>query len=143
MATQGPSLFYVLRGEIGRASELLAIGKNLFINLVEKIARELTISNCWICRGALMSEEWPWKESSLNAYQLLLWNHSITFRESDHPQSWILTPEVIGKECLERTGPTYDKWVGETPCKWVLSYNETNLTWRPKNWVLAPNATNL
>jgi hypothetical protein len=76
-----------------------------------------------------VSEEWPWKVSSLNVYQLLLWNHSITIKEIDPPQFWILTSEVIGEECLERTGLTYDKWVGETPCKGVLSYNETNLTW--------------
>jgi hypothetical protein len=32
--------------------------------------------------------------------------------------------------------------VGETPCKWVLSYNETNLTWWPDKstwyWALSP-----
>jgi hypothetical protein len=42
----------------------------------------------------------------------------------------------------QRTGPTYDKWVGKTPCKRVLSYNETNLTWQPKKhtwyWASSP-----
>jgi hypothetical protein len=87
-----------------------------------------------------MIEEWPWKGSSLNAYQLLLWNHSIAIK--DCPQSCILTTEVIGEECLVRTGPTYDKWVGKTPWKWVLSFNETNLTWQPKKptwyWASSP-----
>jgi hypothetical protein len=87
MATQDPGLYNELRSDIGRGLELLTIGKNLFIDLAEKITRELNVSNCWICGGALMSEEWPWKGSSLNAYQLLLWNHSITVKESDHPQS--------------------------------------------------------
>jgi hypothetical protein len=32
---------------------------------------------------ALMSEEWLWKGTSLNAYQLLLWNQSITRQESN------------------------------------------------------------
>jgi hypothetical protein len=87
MATQDPGLYNELRSDIGRGLELLTIGKNLFIDLAEKITRELNVSNCWICGGALMSEEWPWKGSSLNAYQLLLWTHSITVKESDHPQS--------------------------------------------------------
>jgi hypothetical protein len=33
------------------------IGKNLFIDLVERIAKELNVSNCWVCKG---NEEWPW-----------------------------------------------------------------------------------
>jgi hypothetical protein len=140
MATQGPGLYDELRSEKRRGLELLAIRKNLFIDLAEKISRELNVSNYWICRGALMSEEWSWKEFSLNAYQLLLWNHSIAIK--DCPQSCILTTEVIGEECLVRTGPTYDKWVGKTPWKWVLSFNETNLTWQPKKptwyWASSP-----
>jgi hypothetical protein len=43
-----------------------------------------------------MSEEWPWKGTGLNAYQLLLWNQSITRQENNQPQTWILTSEVIG-----------------------------------------------
>jgi hypothetical protein len=35
MATQGPSLYDDLRGKIGRRLKLLAIGKNLFIDLAE------------------------------------------------------------------------------------------------------------
>jgi hypothetical protein len=72
MANQGPRLYNELRGEIGRGLERLSIGKNLFIDMAEKIARELNISNCWVCRYALMSEEWPWIGSWLSAYQLLL-----------------------------------------------------------------------
>jgi hypothetical protein len=55
MATQSPGLYNELRGKIGRGLELPAIGKNLFINLAEKITGELSISNCWIGRGILMS----------------------------------------------------------------------------------------
>jgi hypothetical protein len=64
-----------------------------------------------------MSKEQPWKGSSLNAYQLLLWNYSIITRESDHPQSWILKSEVIREECLKRSGPTHDKLVVNTLVK--------------------------
>jgi hypothetical protein len=87
MATQDPSLCNELRGETERGLELLTIGKNLFIDLAEKIIRELNVSNCLTCGGALTSDKWIWKGSILNAYQLLLWNHSITIKESDHPQT--------------------------------------------------------
>ena len=68
-----------------------------------------------------MSEEWPWKETSLDALHLLQWNHSITERKNNWPQSWVLASEVIGKECISRTGPDFTQWVGETPCKRTFS----------------------
>jgi hypothetical protein len=58
MATQGPSLYNECRDETGKELELLPIGKNLFKDLAEKIAREINVSNCWLCGGTLMSEEW-------------------------------------------------------------------------------------
>jgi hypothetical protein len=50
--------------------DLPTIGKNLFVDLAERIAGEPNVSNCWVCGGALMSEEWSWKGASLNAYQI-------------------------------------------------------------------------
>jgi hypothetical protein len=44
------------------------MGKNLFVVLEERIDKILNASNCWLCRGNLMSEEWPWNGSDLNAY---------------------------------------------------------------------------
>lgn len=68
-----------------------------------------------------MSEEWPWKGTSINALHLLQWNLSITERENNWPQSWVLTSEVFGEECIGRTGPNYIQWVGESPHKRKLS----------------------
>jgi hypothetical protein len=61
-----------IRSELGRILDLPTIGKNLFVDIAERIVKELDVSNCLMCRGALMSEEWPWKGTNLNAYQLLL-----------------------------------------------------------------------
>jgi hypothetical protein len=81
--------------------------------------------------------------TTLNAYQLLLWNQSITRQENSWPQTWILTSEVIGEECTKKTRLEYEKWVGETPCKRVHSWNGTNLTWWPDEpkwyWTLPPS----
>jgi hypothetical protein len=48
----------------GLASSFLYIprtGKNLFVDLAKRIAKELNVSKCWMCGGALVSEEWSWK----------------------------------------------------------------------------------
>jgi hypothetical protein len=94
----------------------------------------------WRC-----SSEWGMvlERTGLNAYQLLLWNQSITRQESNQPQTWILTLEVIGEKYIKRTRPGYEKWVEETPCRRVLSWNGTNLTWWPNSpkwyWALPPS----
>jgi hypothetical protein len=68
------SLYNKIRSELGRELDLPTIGKNLFVDLAERISKEINISNCWVCRGTLMSEQWSWKGTGLNAYQHLLWN---------------------------------------------------------------------
>ena len=35
-------------------------GKNLFVDLMQRIAQELNITGCWICGGSQMSEQWSW-----------------------------------------------------------------------------------
>ncbi|NXH22318.1 ENR1 protein, partial [Bucco capensis] len=78
-------------------------GKNLFVDLGEWINRELNVTNCWVCGGALMTEEWPWKGSSLGPIELLKWNCTETER-INRPEGWILSSVVTGQECLQRKG---------------------------------------
>ncbi|NXJ72415.1 ENR1 protein, partial [Rostratula benghalensis] len=66
-----------------------SLGKNLFIDLAQRIAGELNITDCWVCVGPLMSEEWPWKGTSLSPLQILKWNHSIVAEENKRPFVWI------------------------------------------------------
>jgi hypothetical protein len=49
-ATQstGP-LYNKIRDELGKGLDLLTIGKKFFVDLAERIAKELNISNCWVC----------------------------------------------------------------------------------------------
>jgi hypothetical protein len=78
-ASQGTGpLYSEIRSELCRGLDLLTTGKNLFVDLVERIVKELNVSNYWVCGGVLVSKEWPWKGTSLHGYQLLLWNQSIT-----------------------------------------------------------------
>ncbi|NXE17076.1 ENR1 protein, partial [Lophotis ruficrista] len=53
---------------------LPSLGKNLFVDLAERTAGELEVTNCWVCGGLLMSEEWPWKGISLGPLQIVKWN---------------------------------------------------------------------
>ncbi|RMB96459.1 hypothetical protein DUI87_27134 [Hirundo rustica rustica] len=45
---------------------LSASSKNLFLDLVQEIATELGLTNCWICRGLRSAERWPWKGVFIN-----------------------------------------------------------------------------
>ncbi|NXW59557.1 ENR1 protein, partial [Eurystomus gularis] len=83
--------------------QLPGLGKNLFVDLMERIVQALNVTNCWICGGALMTEEWPWKGSSLNSQEILKWNNTQISHEH-RPEEWILSSEVIGDECIQRTG---------------------------------------
>jgi hypothetical protein len=46
-----------LRSELGKGLALPTIGKNHFVDLVERTAKKLNVSNCWVYGGVLMSEE--------------------------------------------------------------------------------------
>ncbi|NXX09555.1 ENR1 protein, partial [Tricholaema leucomelas] len=89
--------------QLEKEIDISRMGKNQFVELGERISKELNITNCWVCGGALMSEEWPWKGSSLGPIELLKWNQASTSGEN-RPEGWILSSTVIGEECLWRTG---------------------------------------
>ncbi|NXL66516.1 ENR1 protein, partial [Chordeiles acutipennis] len=88
-----------LEEEIG----LPKLGQNLFVDLEERISRELNITNCWICEGPLMTEECPWKGSSLGPKELLQWNYTTSSR-GHWPEGWILSSTTLGEECLRIEG---------------------------------------
>ncbi|NXK01345.1 ENR1 protein, partial [Corythaixoides concolor] len=77
---------------------------NLFVNLVTKTAKELNVSDCWICGGPLMAEEWPWKGTSLSALDIIQWNHTAITSGIMRPEGWVLSSTVTGQECLKRFG---------------------------------------
>ncbi|NXY42603.1 ENR1 protein, partial [Ceuthmochares aereus] len=80
------------------------LGKKLFVDLAERIAKELNVSGCCSCGGPLMSEKWPWKGSSVDPLQILKWNHSLSPEERLRPLGWVLSSGVIGMECISHMG---------------------------------------
>ncbi|NXL49144.1 ENR1 protein, partial [Podilymbus podiceps] len=83
---------------------LPGLGQNLLVDLMQWVARELNVSNCWICGGALMTEEWPWRGESLEVVEILKWNRTEILKGEYHPEGWILTSEAVAGECICRTG---------------------------------------
>lgn len=51
--------------------ELPSPDRNLFIDLMQEIAKEFGLSNCWIRGGLKSAEKWPWRGESLAPEQLL------------------------------------------------------------------------
>nr|KAF6418725.1 hypothetical protein HJG63_008750 [Rousettus aegyptiacus] len=109
-----------LKKTLGQDLDLPTLGKNLFVDLAERIAHAVGVTKCWVCGGALMGEDWPWKGTSLDAFYLLQWNHTVAQHEECRPRTWVLSSEVVGEECLTQIGPSYTQRVGETPCRRIL-----------------------
>ncbi|NXR52365.1 ENR1 protein, partial [Hippolais icterina] len=114
--------------EIRKENRYLKTGEKSVCGMRERISKELNIINCWVCGGALTSEEWPWKGSSLGLIELLKWNQTST-RGENRPEGWMLSSIVIGEECLWCTGKNFLNEVGNTPCKRYKVSNGTSTWW--------------
>lgn len=65
-----------LNQQLEKEIDISRFEKNLFVELGERISKELNITSCWVCGGALMTEKWPWKGNSLGPVELLKWNRT-------------------------------------------------------------------
>ncbi|NWX05337.1 ENR1 protein, partial [Caloenas nicobarica] len=79
-------------------------GKNLFVDLMQEIIKELNVTGCWICGGSQMTEQWPWRGEGVSLEQLLKWNQTHKSLIEIRPEGWILSHEVIGLICITRIG---------------------------------------
>ncbi|NWJ08223.1 ENR1 protein, partial [Crypturellus undulatus] len=77
--------------------------ENLFVTLMKEIAQELNVTSCWICGGVQMTGQWPWRGEGLTPDQLLEWNRAET-SGTKRPEGWVLSNDVIGRECIEIKG---------------------------------------
>ncbi|NXK69128.1 ENR1 protein, partial [Sylvietta virens] len=77
-------------------------GKNLFVNMIERISKELDLKECWVCGDTKTSEIWPWEGFSLSPLEILKWKQTnIKMREKEQ---WSLSSKIIGEECITRRG---------------------------------------
>lgn len=88
--------------------------------LVEKISKELNLTNCWVCGNTQMAEVWPWEGISLKQIKILRWKKTeqkVSATKLRGREQWKLKSNVIGEECICRKGKMYKTVVGETSCK--------------------------
>ncbi|NXO21190.1 ENR1 protein, partial [Cisticola juncidis] len=91
----------------GKESRSEMYNKNLFINLVEQISRELNVTNCWICGSTQMTDMWPWEGTSLSAVDILRWKQTkpeLKIKNQRGNENWELKSKIIGEECIKRIG---------------------------------------
>ncbi|NXT53673.1 ENR1 protein, partial [Pluvianellus socialis] len=84
--------------------EFPTFGQNLFVGLATKIVEGLNITNCCVCGGPLMADQWPWKGTALGAFEIIRWNHNFTNSGVRWSGGWVLSAVVIGVDCLRRDG---------------------------------------
>uniref|UniRef100_A0A8C0VC15 Uncharacterized protein n=1 Tax=Cyanistes caeruleus TaxID=156563 RepID=A0A8C0VC15_CYACU len=109
--------------------------QNLFIDLMQEIATELGLSNCWICGGLKSAERWPWKGEGLTPEQLLKWTGLKLSKTTWRPEGWVIDKRIIGTFCISREGKEFTELVGYTPCVKTLSVNSDKKTkiWQPES----------
>lgn len=109
--------------------------KNLFIDLVEKISKELNLTDCWVCGSTQMTEIWPWEGNSLSPLEILRWKQMRLPNEilkSRGREKWELKLKVLGEECILRAGRRYSTRVGKMACKRYLVVKNSGIRWVPK-----------
>ncbi|XP_058717405.1 endogenous retrovirus group 3 member 1 Env polyprotein-like [Poecile atricapillus] len=121
-----------LRIKKGNLDETL--GKNLFIDLMERISRELNLTNCWVCGNTQMSDIWPWEGISLAPLDILRWKLTEQKPQMGNRgrEQWDLKTRVIGEECIKRTGKKYKTPVGKMACKRYLTVKDSGSRWIPQ-----------
>lgn len=120
----------------------IPLGKNLFIDLVERISKELNLIDCLVCGSTQMIEIWPQEGISLSPLEILRWKQVGQEPEvlgSREKENWDLKSRVIGEECIMRTGKRYDTPVGKMLRKRYLIIKDLDTKWVPKepNWYWA------
>lgn len=115
--------------------ELPSPDRNLFIDLIQEIATELGLSNCWICGGLKSAEKWPWKGEGLAPEHLQKWDSPRVSKLVQRPEGWALDQRVISSICVSQKGREYTEMVGYTSCVSTLTVNSDS---KSKVWLPAP-----
>lgn len=111
----------------GKAQIVSDKARNLFIEFAETVAKTIGVSNCFVCGGTNMGEQWPWEaiEASAEVLANLSATGNVTRRTSlASDVTWTLTTNLVGKACYKQNR-TSGPQVGDLMC---LGY------WENGNW---------
>ncbi|NXD03721.1 ENR1 protein, partial [Certhia familiaris] len=108
-------------------------GKNLFVDLVERISKELNVTICWACGNTQMTDIWPWEGISLGPLELLRWKQKLLSMGIRKQEQWNLKEKIIGEECILRRGGEFNTPVGNMACKRYQVIKNAATRWVPKD----------
>uniref|UniRef100_A0ABM5FV82 Endogenous retrovirus group 3 member 1 Env polyprotein n=1 Tax=Pogona vitticeps TaxID=103695 RepID=A0ABM5FV82_9SAUR len=102
---------------------------NLFIELAQTIAATLNVSNCYICGGTILGDQWPW--------EAIEWNFTTPYNLTGQPEHsgrtrWDLSNNLVGTACIQRTPDRLSAPIpiGDSNCQNVRVINGTSMsTW--------------
>uniref|UniRef100_A0A8C8R523 Envelope protein syncytin-Car1 n=1 Tax=Pelusios castaneus TaxID=367368 RepID=A0A8C8R523_9SAUR len=116
--------------------KMVTPGRNLFLELASSISQSLNVSNCFVCGGTLMGDEWPWEGAEWNVSTEFNISLGTAFTGLGRGQ-WILRNRFVGQWCLQRITPTGPR-VGDTDCQTLTILNGTVSHW-PNSSSIPPN----
>uniref|UniRef100_A0A8C7E2U7 ENR1 protein n=1 Tax=Naja naja TaxID=35670 RepID=A0A8C7E2U7_NAJNA len=97
------SLFHSYYEEVRKVQEisLPPVAHNMFLSLAETIAKELMVTNCFVCGGTNMGEQWPWEAQEVNYTHVRANPQNFTFRRTGE-EVWAVTTNLVGNICYHR-----------------------------------------
>ncbi|XP_053147676.1 endogenous retrovirus group 3 member 1 Env polyprotein-like [Hemicordylus capensis] len=111
--------------EMGTVMEVPAVTKNLFVDLAERVSLSLSVTNCYVCAGTKMGEQWPWEAREVD-YVKISRSPNLTWTDHQHPTRWVLQNSIIGSRCFIRpAGQKYNISMGAPACEAGMVCNTT------------------
>ncbi|XP_053158430.1 endogenous retrovirus group 3 member 1 Env polyprotein-like [Hemicordylus capensis] len=111
--------------EMGTTVEVPAVTKNLFVDLAERVALSLSVTNCYVCAGTKMGEQWPWEAREVD-YVNISRSPNLTWTDQQRPTQWALQNSIIGSRCFIRpAGQKYNISTGTLACEAGMVCNTT------------------
>ncbi|XP_034293470.1 endogenous retrovirus group 3 member 1 Env polyprotein-like [Pantherophis guttatus] len=126
------TVFHSFYEEMETKMNIPSVTKNLFIDLAERIVSSLNVTNCYVCGGANVGEQWPWESREVNLTTLHQMN--LTWSSVDRPREWNLKTSIIGNTCFQRTSSRLVTIpLGDLVCQNVLAANDSATWWSGTN----------
>ncbi|XP_063290966.1 endogenous retrovirus group 3 member 1 Env polyprotein-like, partial [Pelobates fuscus] len=145
VSSQTHQVYHSFYEEMSIDNKIPHNAKNLFIDLAESIAGSLNVTNCYVCRGTNMGDQWPWEAKEVMSGSEAV--DQLTSTQADYHMSvrgkseWRLKTSIIGYVCIARKGIMYNTSVGELTCLGQKAYDDDtkNTTWWSASNVSEPS----
>uniref|UniRef100_A0A8C8RPM8 Uncharacterized protein n=1 Tax=Pelusios castaneus TaxID=367368 RepID=A0A8C8RPM8_9SAUR len=104
-------------------------GTNLFLELASSISHALNVTDCFVCGGTNMGDQWPWEGAEFNVSQTYNISLGKSFRGLGKGQ-WTLRNRVLGHWCIQRVPRRPSApLVGNSDCQTLTILNKSISHW--------------